>query len=871
LFCRCLAESPTVRAPIERSDLVIPTARRGSVAATLVLGRYLRGVTRPAGEPRSLDERDLAGRVATLSLEQKVRLLTGADCWSLHPEPAVGLRRVVLSDGPAGVRGERWDERDTSANVPSPTALAATWDERLIEDLGGLLAFEARRKGVDVLLAPTLNLHRTPYGGRHFECFSEDPLLAARIGVAYVRGVQRGGVAATVKHFVANDSETERMTLDARLDERTLRELYLAPFEATVREGGAWALMASYNALNGQPMTESALLRSVLQGEFGFDGLVMSDWSATHSTEASARAALDLVMPGPEGPWGDALLAAVRRGDVDQATIDEKVVRILRLGARVGALEGSTATPPRHHDDAEIAALVRRAASAAFVLAANPTGVLPLDRHALGRLAVIGPNAAVARTLGGGSATVFPPYTVSPLEGLRAALGPAVEVQHRVGVLASDRIPVAPSPALHRPGGGTGVEVRFVGRDGAILGSEQRPGCAFSWRRGLDFDSSAAWVEVHTVIAAAEAGTHTIAASGVGRFRLWLGGKAVLDEHLELAPGADSIEGLVRPPQAARTVHLARGEEIEVILAHEIGSATSDVGDLDVRFALNLLSPHGTDDEEIDRAASLARDVDVAVVVVGTTEEVESEGFDRRSLSLPGRQDQLVRRVVAVNPKTVVVVNSGAPVLLPWADEVAAVLLVWFPGQEFGNALADVLLGLAEPGGRLPTTWPSTVAGLPSTLPVGGALSYDEGLSIGYRLTGDRPPNARYPFGHGLGFSTWEYVSIAAPREAAPGCDVRPAVALRNTGTRRSREVVQLYASRPDSDIQRPARWLIGFAVVEADPGLSATATITATRRAFEHWDVEAGAWTVEPGMFTLAAGGSSATLPVSAEITIHP
>ncbi|MDX5318689.1 MAG: glycosyl hydrolase, partial [Actinomycetes bacterium] len=264
-----------------------------------------------AGPACAVREADLAERLATLTLEQKVRLVTGADHWSLYPEPAAGLRRLVLSDGPAGVRGERWDERDTSVNVPSPTALAASWDTAAIERLGRLLAAEARRKGVDVLLAPTVNLHRTPYGGRHFECLSEDPFLTAQLGAAYVRGVQAGGVAATVKHFVANDSETERRTLNALVAERPLRELYLAPFEAIIREAGAWAVMAAYNAVNGHTMTESPLLREVLQEEWGFDGLTMSDWSATRSTVAAGNAGLDLAMPGPGGPWGD-LLAAVR-------------------------------------------------------------------------------------------------------------------------------------------------------------------------------------------------------------------------------------------------------------------------------------------------------------------------------------------------------------------------------------------------------------------------------------------------------------------------------------------------------------------------------------------------------------------------------
>ena len=290
------------------------------------------------------DEADLRSRVARLSTEQKIRLLTGADFWALYPEPDAGLRRVVLSDGPAGVRGETWDERDTSANIPSPTALAATWDCDRVGAIGSLLAAEARRKGVDVLLAPTVNLHRTPYGGRHFECFSEDPLLTARIGVAYVRGLQNQGVGATVKHFVCNDSETERMSVDVRIDERTLRELYLAPFEAIVREAGAWAVMAAYNGVNGSTMTESPLLRAILHDEWGYDGLVMSDWTATRATEAAARAALDLAMPGPAerfGPWGDALLEAVRAGQVDEALIDDKVLRILRLAARVGGLDGA--------------------------------------------------------------------------------------------------------------------------------------------------------------------------------------------------------------------------------------------------------------------------------------------------------------------------------------------------------------------------------------------------------------------------------------------------------------------------------------------------------------------------------------------------
>ncbi|MEA2246432.1 MAG: beta-glucosidase [Solirubrobacteraceae bacterium] len=826
-----------------------------------------------ANSASAVDEADLAQRVAKLSLEQKVRLLTGADFWSLHEEPAVGLRRLVVSDGPAGVRGETWDERDTSANVPSPTALAATWDEDLIHRLGLLLAFESRRKGTDVLLAPTVNLHRTPYGGRHFECLSEDPFLTARIGAAYVRGVQDGGVGATVKHFVANDSETQRMTLDVRVDERPLRELYMAAFDTIVREAGAWAVMAAYNGVNGHPMTESPLLRDVLQQEWGFDGLTMSDWFATRSTEESANAGLDLVMPGPEGPWGEALVTAVREGRVAEAAIDDKVLRLLRLAARVGALDGVAGSDAPSYDDAEVAAELRRVAAAGFVLARNQASILPLDASALGRVAVLGPNAAVARTLGGGSATVFPPYTVSPLQGIRSALGDGVEIDHAIGVVPTTRTPVARPPWLHRPdGSGEGVEVRFLAEDSAVLATEQRPGCAFSWMGSFGHGlgpAEVARVEVRTVVRATDAGTYEVGGSGVGRYRLSVGGEELFDTTLELPPGADIVEALMIPPQEVRSVDLQAGEEVEIVLGHDVGTMGSEIDLAGAVFQLNLQPPRGTDDEEMDRAVSLARAADVAIVVVGTTEEVESEGFDRTSLALPGRQDELVRRVAEANPKTIVVVNAGAPVLLPWADDVAAVVLAWFPGQEFGNALADALLGVVEPGGRLPTTWPMTEDGLPSTQPVDGVLTYDEGLFVGYRAYDRDGREPRYRFGHGLGYTTWDYVGLSAPEQAAPGAEVSVTVRVRNTGSRRGREVVQVYASRSEGGVERPVRWLAGFAPVEADPGEEVSATVRVPARAFEHWDAEAGRWAVEPGAFGLAGGPSSGVLPVTAEVTV--
>ena len=759
---------------------------------------------------------DLERRVQALTLEQKVRLLTGADFWALHDEPAIGLRRLVTSDGPAGVRGELWDEREPSANVPSPTLLAATWDEQRIERLGRLLAAEARRKGVDVVLAPMVNLHRTPYGGRHFESFSEDPLLTGRIGAAYVRGLQDEGVAATVKHFVANDSETERFTLEARVDERALRELYLAPFEAIVAGAGAWTVMAAYNAVNGPTMTESPMLQQILHDEWGWDGLVMSDWTAARSTEGAGNAALDLAMPGPDGPWGDALVEAVRDGRVPETAVDAKVLRILRLAERVGA---NQATP---WSDEEIARELRATAAAGFVLAKNDD-VLPLQTR---RIAVLGPSAAVARTLGGGSATVFPPYTVSPLEGLAG-----LDVTHAPGVRAHTRIPAATPEMLP-----DGVHVRFLAGEDE-LGSEHRHGAAFTWLGTLPAGTTA--VELRATLEVGP-GEHVVGVTGVGRHRLTLDGELLFDAQVELSTGADLGEAVLRPPQHGVPARLYG--EAELVLRYE-----PPEGPL-AAVHLNVEPPFGDEDAELERAVALAAEADVAVVVVGTNEEVECEGVDRDSLALPGRQDELVARVAEANPRTVVVVNAGAPVLLPWADDVAAILLAWFPGQEFGNALADVLTGAVEPGGRLPTTWPKTEEGLPSTTPDNGVLSYDEGIFVGYRAYERDGREPLFRFGHGLGYTTWEYDSLELR-------DGEVFVRVRNTGERRGREVVQVYASKPDSAIERPPRWLAGFAIAEADPGEEVEVRVTIDPRAFQHWD---GGWQTEPGEFDLEATSRS-------------
>ena len=636
--------------------------------------------------------------------------------------------------------------------------------------------------------------------------------------------------------------------------------------------------MAAYNGVNGPTMTENPLLRDVLKQEWGFDGVVMSDWFAARSLAAAGAGLLDLVMPGPSGPWGEDLVTAVRAGDVPESAVDDKVLRILRLAARVGALADLPPVEAEPWSPAQVAAELRGAAAGGFVLARNsPVAataepLLPLSPRAGGRIVVLGPNAALARSQGGGSATVFPAYSVSPLEGIRRALGPDVHVEYARGGRSTTRLPVAAVESLRRPDGHPGTEVRFLGTDGAVLATEVRDGASFTWQssygHGLVMTDVAA-IEVHTRLRARRSGTHLIGGSGLGSFRVTVDGVVVAEDRRSLPEGADPVEAMMRPPQLAAPIHLDVDREVDLVLHHEPADV-SGFGDPDsANVVVQLNVDMAVDDRaELDAAVDVARSADVAVVVVGTTEEVESEGFDRTFLALPGLQDELVRRVVAANPRTVVVVNAGAPVLLPWAADVPAVLLTWFPGQEFGNALADVLLGSTEPGGRLPVSWPSGDAGLPSTRPVDGQLAYDEDLFIGHRWYDREDRKPLYRFGHGLGFTTWEYLS--ADSEGAGDAGTAVTVRVRNTGARRGREVVQIYAGRPDSCIDRPRRWLAGFAVVDAEPGGVETATVTVPARAFQHWDVMTQRWTVEPGTFRLFVGSSSGDLPLALDVDVQ-
>ena len=799
----------------------------------------------------------LDARLATLTLEEKVRLLTGRDFWTTWPIESIGLRRMLVSDGPSGVRGEVWDERAPSLNLPSATALSSSWDTRIAWRYGAAAAVEARRKGVDVVLGPTINLHRSPLGGRHFEAYSEDPLLTARLAAAYVRGVQDNGVGATPKHYVANDFETERFTVDVRVDERTLREVYLRAFEDAVVDARAWLVMSAYNAVNGATATENPLLTEPLNGEWGFDGVVISDWTAVRSLD-SARHPQDLAMPGPDGPWGPALVRAVRDGIVPEAAVDRKVRRILRLAARVGALDGiAPAVPaPVHREDG--IAFAREAAAEGSVLVRND-GILPLTAPA--RIAVLGHNARQARTQGGGSATVVPERVVSPLEGIRAAFGDA-EVTYALGAIAQDGLAELDRDRMRNPvTGGPGARVEMLDADGTCRYAEDRLASALVYFGGDAPIGTVSRLVFETDYTPEESGPVRFGVAAVGRARILVDGALHADETMHPA-GTDLGAALLSPPATSVPVEFRAG--VPVRLRVELQPHGAAGGALGLTVGTEPAETDG--DALIAEAIRAAEAAEVAVVVVGTNARVESEGYDRTGLSLPGRQDDLVRAVTAANPRTVVVVNSGAPVLLPWREEAAAVLLSYFGGQEYGHAIGDILCGATEPGGRLPTTWPARTEDVPvlDVTPRDGVLRYDEGIHVGYRAWLRAGTQPAYPFGFGLGYTNWRVGDVSVTGFDDTGTATVTA-RVSNTGTRAGKQVVQVYASRADSAVDRPARWLVGFATVRAAAGATVVAEIPVRDRDLAYWR---DGWQREPGEYALHVGTSVAD--IAATVTVR-
>jgi len=788
-----------------------------------------------------------------MTLEEQVSLLAGSNMWNTVPNERLGIPKLRVSDGPAGVRGSRFDG-PASMNIPCSTAIAASWDMSLVREVGELLGRELEAKGARVHLAPTVNLHRTPVGGRNFECMSEDPLLTAMTALEYVKGVQSNGVASCIKHLVGNDTEFERMTIDSQVDERTLREVYLFPFERAVKDAEVLSIMTSYNRINGPYAADSEwLLQDVVRDEWGFDGAFISDWYGLHSTTEGANAGLDLEMPGPTLFRGQKLIDAVNNGEVSTEVIRERARNVLNLMERTGALD-SPPGPEITRDDEQDLATLRRVSSAGMVLLQNKDNTLPLVPGALKSVAVLGPNAATATVMGGGSAHVTPTRVSHPLDALVNRLQPlGIDVQHSAGCNINKKLPELdirnlrdvrmdyfndvdqldnPS-AVPDMAGTTGV-FRLLWT-GDPLGRRE-PNISFGAR-------------MSTIFTPHVSGEWSFSLESVAAARIIIDGVIVLDNAD--VPSGGSFFGMGKPETIIKiALEAERDYSFVVEVRHRpIGSALSGL-------TIGAMGP--IDHDQLSEAIDLAAKCDVSVVVVGTNDDWESEGWDRDDIDLPGKQDILIHEVAKVSKRTIVVINAGSPVAMPWLNDVDAVVCTWFAGQEMGDALVDLLMGDVEPSGRLPVTMPRRMEDTPAAEHHpgrNGAAKYLEGRLIGYRWYDTIGREPQFPFGFGLG-----YADVKVSDAAANGTYMVNTT-LTNNSQRDGVQVVQVYAHLVNRDglaNDEPFQRLVGWTRVVVPAGASVNAVVKLDRDAYRTWDIEASKWTQWSGDVELRVGTSS-------------
>ncbi len=794
--------------------------------------------------------------VQQMTLDEKISLvhgtgfITGNGYTGFTPAvPRLGIPAFYLADGPNGVGN------GATGVTAFPAAInnASSWDTTLLRQYGATLGAEHAGKGNDVALAPTMNIIRVPNWGRAFETFSEDPVLAGDIGAAEIRGIQSQGVIADAKHFAANNQETDRQTVNAVIGERALREIYTAQFAKAVRDGGVRSVMCAYNQVNGAYACQNPhLLSDILKGDLAFGGFVVSDWFANHSTVQSANAGLDLEMPGgntifgqpspfPER-FGADLKAAVQSGQVSEARLDDMVSRILTARIAEGQLDGSVTgshdavvTNKAHQDFAT------QLSEQGTVLLKNKHRVLPIEGARVHSLAVIG-AAARANPIytGGGSATVVPSTTVTPLDGITARAGNAIKITYAQGTAGTAEPPLIDTATLTPISGtGHGLTAEYFASpdlsgtpaitrvDPTVQVTGNPPGLSGTW--------SARWTGTFTPTVS---GLQRFSFSGSGIARLYIDDRLVLSTANQLAIAA---------------VDLPAGKPVSIRVEYIAQSGFA--GLFPVSLKLGWSPP---DPAQWQQAIDAARAADEAVVFVN---DIRTEGADVPSLGLPGDQDALIEAVAAVNPHTVVVLDTGGPTLTPWRDSVAGILEAWYPGQENGNAIASLLFGDADPSGKLPVTFPAGEDQGPLTTPdrfpgVGDTAHYSEGLLVGYRYydaTGEQPA---YPFGYGLSYTRFSYGRLHVLRSRR-GESITVSVRVRNTGNRQGAEVVELYVGYP-AYAGEPPKVLKAFGKIQLDPASSGTVTLTLHKHDLAVWSEARNQWVVPPGRYSLMVGSSS-------------
>lgn len=822
-------------------------------AAAFFTFRAMRPVYKRASAPVEERVRDLVTR---MTLEEKVHFLGGTG-FTTQPVERLGIPALKMADGPVGVRFEK------STAFPSGLSMAASFNRALIRRVSGAMAVETRAHGRDMLLGPCVGHTRVPVGGRNFEGLGEDPFLAAEITGWYVKGLNEHGVVGSVKHFALNDQEYERTSVNSLADERVMHEIHLPPFERAVEEG-VGSVMSSYNLVNGKHASENEyLLSEVLKKRWGFKGFVVSDWVSTHSTVDAAKAGLDLEMP--EAEWfGPKLLAAVKSGEISEELINDKVSRILRVIIGAGLLDGRDAERPpasainsREHQQ-----LALQLAREGHVLLKNDNSALPFDRSTIKRIAVIGPNANKARTGGGGSSMVVPPYAVSILDGIRNRAG-KIDVGYAVGTrLPNDTAAIDSGFFIPAKGGGTGLHAEYFANKelkGEPVITRTDAQIDFLWPegespgQGVPQDGfSARWTGKLRPRSTGMYELSTLADDGV---RLWVGDKLVIDDWKD--HWANLSTGKVK---------LEAGQTYDMRLEYY-----ENGGGAIIRFGWMSNS-----EEDLREAVKLAAESDVAVVAAGFSDWLEGEGHDRETFALTKGQDELIEAVTKANPRTVVVVTSGNPFdMNRWLNKVPAVIYTSYAGQEAGNALADVLFGDYNPSGRLPFSMLKRWEDSPAygTYPqTNGEVRYKEGLFTGYRYFDRAKVKPHFPFGHGLSYTKFEYsgLKLAAQNDLAPDAKVTAEVTVKNSGARPGSEVVQLYVHPLAPPVERPLQELKGFEKIELQPGESKTVSFQLNPRSFAHFDPTSKNWTVGSGEYELRVGASSQDIRQSGNIVLR-
>ena len=788
---------------------------------------------------------------------EKATLLAGADMWHTRPVNRVGIPAIKLTDGPHGARGVHRRDGPKSLCFPVGTAMGATWNPELIGRLGGALAEEAKSKGAHMLLGPTVNIHRTPIAGRNFECFSEDPFLSGTLAAAYIIGLQSKGVAACIKHFICNDQEFERQSISAEVGQRPLHEIYLEPFRIAIEQAHPRGVMSAYNRLNGTYASENdALLQDLLKQKWQFDGVIISDWNGTYSDNVP-RSGLDLEMPGP-ARWmnPEKIQDAIKAGKLDEAHIDDKVRRLLRLISWAGAFDNPEIRPEQSIDKPEHRQLARQIAGESIVMLKNDNELLPLDLAHAASIAVIGENAEIAQIMGGGSSIVNPHYAISPLAGIRARVGQQSMVKYEIGCYTHRMIPEMNMEWVRTPDGRSpGFLVEFFNNldlVGAPIHSKVINKAHFipAGPTYQNLDLSGASLRLSGTLTVPVSKYYDLHLTAAGRIRLWL------DEELQIEnwnhpSGNLNIEGSAR-------VELSAEYPYKIIIESSLAAGLKSPL---LRLGCIPVMPK----DSIQRAVDLAAESELAVVVAGLTSEWESEGFDRLDMSLPLQQNELIDHVASANPNTIVVLNCGSPVDMPWLDNVPAVLQLWYGGQEMGNALADVLFGDVNPSGRLPTTFPKRLQDNPAYINYpgeNGRVRYGEGIFVGYRYYDKKEISPLFPFGHGLSYTTFSYDKLRFDVDnIGSGDDIQVSLNVTNTGDRAGQEVVQLYLEEVEPRVIRPPRELKAFAKITLDPGETMVVFLKLDWQSFAFYDEVKEEWAVEPGEFTVHVGRSSRDL----------